>query len=257
MDLGALTGLLRAETDAVAAVTPADVDVPTCPGWTLVDLFHHLGSVHRFQLAQIDSADPSTLQPPPGVEAPSDPEDLVDWLVDGADAVADRLEELGPDHLTSSWSGPVPTTFWARRAAHETAVHRWDAEAAVTSPAAFAPDQAADIVDELFEVFLPRRLRRRPWAEPPSTIHLHATDLPVVRDASGRDDSGSAPGGEWLVRVGGGSIEVEHSHAKGDVALRGRASDLALVMFGRIPTSRLEVFGDATIIDRWHAEVRL
>jgi uncharacterized protein (TIGR03083 family) len=244
VQLRAFTDLLRREADAMGAVVPADIDVPTCPGWTLVDLYHHLGSVHRWQLAQIETADPSVLQAPPKVELPSDPEDLVDWLVDGADLVADRLETLGADHLTSSWAGPVPATFWARRAAHETAVHRWDAEAAVTSPAPFTAEQGADIVDELFEVFVPRRLERHPWPAPPATIHLHATDA-----AEGT--------GEWMVRVDGGSIEVEHAHGKGDVAVRGPASDLALVMFGRIPVSRLEVFGDAAVIDRWHATVRL
>lgn len=241
MQFRALIDLLRREADAMSAVVPADIDVPTCPGWTLFDLYHHLGSVHRWQLAQIDTADPSELQPPPKVDLPTDPDDLVDWLVDGVDVLADRLESLGPDHLTSSWFGPEPATFWARRAAHETAVHRWDAEAAVTSPASFEPEQGVDIVDELFEVFVPRRIERHPWPDPAASIHLHATDVD----------------GEWLVAVDGSSLSVERVHGKGDVAVRGPASDLALVMFGRIPLARLEVFGDAAVVDRWHTAVRL
>jgi uncharacterized protein (TIGR03083 family) len=245
VQFGALIDAIRREGDALGAVVPADIDVPTCPGWTLVDLYHHLGSVHRWQLAQVDAPDPSELQPPPKVEPPTDPEDLVDWLLDGVDQLADRLEVVGPEHPTASWFGPRPAAFWARRAAHETAVHRWDAEAAVTSPRPFEPAQGVDILDELFEVFVPRRLDRQPWPDPPATLHLHATD--VEGDV----------GGEWMVRLAGSAVEVEHAHGKGDVAVRGPASDLALVMFGRLPIARLEVFGDPGLIDRWHAAVKL
>ncbi|WP_195210426.1 maleylpyruvate isomerase family mycothiol-dependent enzyme [Actinomarinicola tropica] len=241
MDVEGWIEALRRDGDALVAVVPADLDVPTCPGWTLVDLYHHLGSVHRWQIAQVATTDPEALQPPPKVELPQDPDDLVDWMIDGVDELADLLEQVGPDHPTSSWFGPRPASFWARRAAHETAVHRWDAQATVTSPEAFPADHAVDIVDEMFEVFVPRRLERHPWPDPPVTIHLHATDTE----------------GEWTVALGGTDISVERAHGKGDVALRGPASDLALVMFGRIPVSRLEVFGDAAVIHRWHSSVHL
>ena len=241
MQFGALVDTFRREADALGAVVPADIDVPTCPGWTLVDLYHHLGSVHRWMVAQIDTADPAVLQPPPAVERPSDPDDLVDWLLDGADALADRLAGVGADHLTSSWFGPRPASFWARRAAHETAVHRWDAEAAVTSPQPFEPEQGVDIVDELLEVVVPRRIAREPWPDPPATIHLHATDAE----------------GEWMLHLDGPELRVERTHGKGDVAVRGAASDLALVLAGRVPVARLEVFGDAGLVDRWHAVVRI
>src|SRR5690606_32042979 len=139
--------------------------------WTLVDLDQHVGSVHRWMVAQIDTTDPAGLQPPPPVDPPTDPDELVDWLLDGAEALADRLVAVGADHASSSWCGPRPAAFWARRAAHETAVHRWDAEAAVTSPRAFEPEQAVDIVDELLEVVVPRRVARTPWPDPAATIH--------------------------------------------------------------------------------------
>ncbi|MBK5221427.1 MAG: maleylpyruvate isomerase family mycothiol-dependent enzyme [Acidimicrobiia bacterium] len=243
MEHAGLIDALRREGEAFAGVTPVDIDVPTCPGWTLIDLHRHVGSVLRFQLAQVATDDPDLFQRAPEEPEP-DLEDLADWVLDGVDAVADRLAAIGPDHPTSSWFGPRPAVFWARRAAHEIAMHRWDAEASITSPRPLDRAQAGDIIDELFEVIVPRRLERHPWSDPAATVHLHATD-----EVDGE--------GEWMIRVEGPTIDVAHAHGKGDIAARGSASDLALMIFGRIPLARLEVFGDATVIDRWHTSIRI
>ncbi len=40
-------------------------------------------------------------------------------------------------------------------------------------------------------------------------------------------------------------------HAKGDVAIRAPASHLLLFLYGRAGASGAEVFGDASILDRW------
>ena len=46
--------------------------------------------------------------------------------------------------------------------------------------------------------------------------------------------------------LGPDGISFEHGHAKGDVALRGTASDLLLWAWNRVPVDdRFEVFGDA------------
>jgi uncharacterized protein (TIGR03083 family) len=233
---------IRRDGERFARVTPADIDVPTCPGWTLVDLYHHLGSVHRWQIAQIEAAGSDELQPAPPVDLLTDPDDLVDWLLDGIEQLTDRLVEIGPDTLTPTIAfGPLPAVFWSRRAAHETAVHRWDAQAAVASPEPLGTELAVDGVDELFEVFVPRRLARTPWPGEPATIHLHATDAD----------------GEWMIGLDGSDVSVSHEHGKGDVAVRASASDLVLVLAGRLPVSRTETFGDTAVIDRWHATVNI
>lgn len=237
---------IRRDGDRVARVVPADIDVPTCPGWTLFDLYHHLGSVHRWQVAQLDADDASRLQPAPAVDLPTDPDDLVDWFLDGVDVLAERLTAVGPTAEVPTWFGPRPAMFWARRAAHETAIHRWDAQAAVASPEPIDAALAVDGVDELLENVVPRRLAKDPWPAPAATIHLHATDEVVGDDE-----------GEWMIELDGGEVSVRHEHGKGDVAIRASASDLVLVLAGRLPHSRLESFGDATVIDRWHATVHL
>jgi transcription-repair coupling factor (superfamily II helicase) len=56
--------------------------------------------------------------------------------------------------------------------------------------------------------------------------------------------------------LGSDGVRVTREHAKGDVAARGTISDLALLMTGRLPPARLEVFGDTVHLDRWFRAVR-
>lgn len=67
------------------------------------------------------------------------------------------------------------------------------------------------------------------------TYHFHRTDGP----------------GEWLVRFMPEGPVVTREHAKGDVAVRGIASDLFLFLWRRLPADRLEVFGDADLLSRY------
>ena len=52
------------------------------------------------------------------------------------------------------------------------------------------------------------------------------------------------------MRFVGDSAVITREHAKGDVAVRGGASDLLLFLWHRIPADRLEVFGDPALLDR-------
>src|SRR2546425_837176 len=73
------------------------------------------------------------------------------------------------------------------------------------------------------------------------TIHLHPTDTD----------------GELLITCRGDSWDVTNEHAKGSVAARGPAEDLYLFVWGRAPMSKLEVFGDGSILDRWTTQVQI
>jgi hypothetical protein len=52
-----------------------------------------------------------------------------------------------------------------------------------------------------------------------------------------------------------GETSSEHSHGKGDVALRGSASSLYLWCLNRIPLDDLEVFGDHAVAHQWRSDV--
>ena len=73
-------------------------------------------------------------------------------------SAADFLSELhrrDSDQRCWTWYPEDQTAgFWARRMAHETVIHRWDAEHSFQQPTPIATEVAADAIDELLVVFL-------------------------------------------------------------------------------------------------------
>ena len=57
--------------------------------------------------------------------------------------------------------------------------------------------------------------------------------------------------GEWFMTYKQDQIEWERSHTKGDVAARGPASDLYLLLWSRLPPASLDVIGDGSLLERW------
>lgn len=143
--------------------------VPACPGWTLQDLFGHLGSMERWASEVVLEGkfieEPS---PPPEGAAP--------WFLEGADAFLATMAAL--DHDTPCWNfGPPPRRagFWLRRQAHEHAIHLIDACQASDLEAPFlAADFMLDGIDEVLTMFAPRqlRLKRMPYPEKAVTFQV-------------------------------------------------------------------------------------
>jgi len=135
-----------------------------------------------------------------------------------------------------SWTPVATSGFWARRQAHETSIHRYDAQLAAGRPEPLDGALAADGIDELFEMVpsWPWGGRVRGGGE---TVHVHCTD---------RD-------GEWLLRLVPDGIVVAREHAKADVAVRGAASDVLLFLYGRAGREVLEVFGDVELLAHFRA----
>jgi hypothetical protein len=70
-------------------------------------------------------------------------------------------------------------------------------------------------------------------------LHFHATD-----DALGDD-------GAWRATRTAAGVTWEHAHGQSDVAVRGPAADLLLVLNRRWSPTRLEVHGDAGLFEHW------
>lgn len=229
--------LLSALADAgraFGAVPPdaAGRPVAGCPGWDVEALAGHAGRVVRWGAANAaGGGEPvrwrDVAGPPEGAAA-------IAWVADGAAEAVDRLAGLDVDLPAWTWAGPGTAGWWRRRLAHELVVHAWDAQGAVGEPDPIPAALAVDGLDELLGVFLPR-VDDQP--DDGATVHLHATDAE----------------GEWLVTFGAGGPTIAHEHAKGDAAVRGRAEDLLLASWGRVPVDRLEVFGRAELYDRIRA----
>jgi len=137
-------------------------------------------------------------------------------------------------------AAPSPLAFWARRQAHETAIHRVDAEQAAGRAApgngvSFEPAFAADGVDELVMGFLARSIKRGNWAAPGGSLAIRA-------------DDGTAGGADWLIAGGQDAPGVSRSTGRADCEVTGPASELYLMLWNRGPADRLQVTGDPGIL---------
>ena len=222
--------------DAGQVAGPA-APVPSCPEWTVADLLGHIGLVHRWATASCDRPPDAEYvrSSQSGIEIPDDVSARPAWIRYGAAALLDALGSHPADAPCFTWAPPHTVGFWQRRMAHETAMHRVDAQLAAGAAEPIEPALASDGIDEWLGI-----VGRRPWIDEQisgtgETIHLHCTDVE----------------GEWLLRLASSGFEVERVHAKGDVAVRGEASDLLCWMHGRSPLDPLEVHGDGAVLDRW------
>ena len=195
MDVSEHVRQLRSDGERFAsALEEANLEsvVPTCPDWTVRDLAVHLGSVHRWATAYVrDGLD----VPDADLEATAGPRPsdggLTEWFRDGVGALASGLRDAPAD--LSCWTfldAPSPRAFWARRQAHETAIHRVDLEGVAGPVGAFPPAFAADGIDELLFRFLGRP-GRAPRVAAPVTLRLEAVDVAEGMERRADDASGS------------------------------------------------------------------
>lgn len=212
--------------------------VPSCPSWMVVDLLGHLTQVYGFWNAIVRERRTS----PEGLALPDRPADaaLLDAFCEQHAALLGTLRDTDPTQVMWSWSPTGMSVGWlVRRMAHETAVHRWDADGAAGSVTPIDPPLASDGIDEYLAEFLP-------WAAADAapvggTVHLHCTDTP----------------GEWLVVPAGDGFTVTREHAKGDCAIRGAASDLLLALWRRVPLTAVDVIGDGEVAARFVAHTSM
>ncbi len=231
---------------ATAAAGNLDVKVPTCPQWRVAELVAHLGEVHAFWADLVERR--QTVPPDrEGYRAPApNALMLLEWFLVGAERLAELLEERDPTEPVWTWHPPDQTVGWVRRRVlHETAMHRWDVQAAVgesvTEP--FAADVAADGIDEYLTVFLPSTAtgRRAAFEGPHGLIAVEARDW----DAGWRVQLGFE--GPVVVEGKRGSAANDVSHSA-DAVLRGPVAELLLVLWRRRSVRDVEVTGEAALV---------
>lgn len=225
--------------DAGAAAS-LDAPVESCPGWSMADLVWHLCRAHDFWHAVVADrlADWTAYTEP---ERPADG-DLIAFYRNGLTAVHEVLTATESTIEIWTWSADKTAGFVIRRLAHETAVHRWDAEHAAGRSNDIEAELASDGIDEFLTHFLGDA---RAEAEPVGgSVHIHCQDV----------------AGEWTLRpvdtdAPGTGFDVTREHAKGDCAIRGSASDILLALWRRIPLTAgtLNFAGDQAMAERFIA----
>ena len=216
--------------------------VPTCPDWTVTDLLRHLSGVHRWATTYLTADNPN---PPtdeaqaPLFEAP-DGDALFAHFRQGHAALVAAARDCPP--YRRSWTfleAPSALAFWSRRQAHETAVHRFDAEAAAGWPSDCDPVFAADGIDELICGFQARP-RGRLRSDPSVALGVQATD--VIDSA-------------WTLRIGPQSRSATRTLDRADCVLRGPAADLYRLLWNRVELhdTAVETSGDDAVLELWRA----
>lgn len=194
-------------------------------------LVKHTGRVHRLwgTIAERQLDDREKVGEIPIPEADGD---LVDWFREGVEWLADLLWHAEPGTHVWTWSKRKDIGFVQRRMAHETAIHRWDAQSAVGWEDPIEQLLAVDGIDEMFDTFVPAQ--RSPITGVGETILLFESDS----DA------------EWPLRLTRAGLELALDTDGADVEARGTASDLLLMLWGRVSPDDLEVVGDAALLRR-------
>lgn len=228
-----------------AAARDPHADVPGCPGWTVDKLVGHVGRIHTWAAQVVRSRTTEPISSRLFPEGPDDAFELrVRWGRERHAELLAALRDLGEDDplwvfLPQSHVGRG--AFWLRRQAQELMLHRWDAQQATGDAQPLDPELAADGIDELLTLFAGPAASYTTKVSSDATMHVHCTD---------RD-------GEWLVRFTPDGLDVTREHAKGDIALRGPASSLHLLLWNRADPPDVEVFGDASLLQRWHEHIRV
>jgi uncharacterized protein (TIGR03083 family) len=232
---------LRADGPAFRAVI-AEADptapVPSCPDWTVADLTAHLSQIYSWVARQV-SRGVSSAPDRTRVDEPM-PEPSVAVFDERFDALINLLDSIDPEMPAWNWA-PVAkkAVFWHRRMAHETAIHRWDAEFAIGRAEPLETKLAADGVGEVLDTWLPAGRGHCPPARH-GVVALYASDLQQEWHVRLRENGGVA-----LLDTG----TILDDETPDRAAAGGTASDLQLVLWGRLTFDNLELQGDGSLFD--------
>lgn len=222
---------------AAALLAGPEAPVPTCPEWTVHDLITHIGRVHSWVIKCLN-ATPDADSPRPD-QQPEEWNELLAWWDDNLLTMTGRMRELTTDTPVWTFSDTEKTAaFWPRRQAHETAIHRLDAEHSAhheVPTLLFDSEFAADGIDEFVHRMLPRQLARGRKIEVTGRLLLHAADA----------------GRAWELKLSeGGPVEVSPVHDSAideDATVAGTADAIYRALWGR--PSHAVVSGDRALLD--------
>ncbi|RZS44622.1 uncharacterized protein (TIGR03083 family) [Herbihabitans rhizosphaerae] len=229
---------------AAAVAAGPDTQVPTCPKWTVQRLIAHVGRVHGWTYNALRT-EPGT-QPDPAPTPPEAWDDVLTWWDELRAAFVAELVERGPDAPAAVFVPGAPQTsgWWARRQAHEVAIHRLDAEHAKQGGGAptdvptllFDPVFAADGVDELLGMIV--GVKREPVTRSGKVV-WHAAD----------------GGRTWEARLREGHpLEigpVEDSGVDADLTIAGTADAVYRAVWRRPSTAVIK--GDTSLLELFPA----
>jgi uncharacterized protein (TIGR03083 family) len=244
METTAYLDHVRADAARLSEVARLDLDVPVpcCLGWTVRDLVQHVGTVYRHKALIVEEG---WIEPQDRTISPPD-DGVVEWFDRCTEHLVEVLGEHDPSEPVWTWYEHDRTVgFWYRRMAHESLIHRIDAEQALRLESNIDEDLATDGIDEILTVMM---------AGAPAWASCEFGDR-VARI--------EVPGRSWTVRLGTFSgtsptsgveyvdeptLEVVGPHAVFQAVVSGSAGSVDQWMWGRATARSLTIQGDRSIV---------
>jgi uncharacterized protein (TIGR03083 family) len=212
---------------ADAAESRLDAPVPTCPGWSVSDVVRHVAQVYEHKIACTELQRNPDPWPP---EWPAD-RDPVEWFRDAHARLMSMFHaHVATDTSATWWPDDQTVGFWARRMAHETAIHGADVQLA-KGPTVTPLDQelAVDGIEEILTIML-----EGDWAEAPSPASSGQRVAVLGADRS------------WVVTLEPTTIDVtEVSPDDASATVGGDPSTVDLWLWGRATDDAIETSGEA------------
>jgi uncharacterized protein (TIGR03083 family) len=227
-----------------------DATVPPCSPWRVKDLLRHTGYVHRWAARHVTECPDQIIDGPSEEEilrGGADDAGLLAWFRDGHAALVRTLATADPAvECATFMATPSPLAFWARRQAHETAIHRADAESAAGATPGYESEFAADGVDELIMGFGLRRTYQPGSTSDGTRLRMGATDT----------------GDAWLIEAVEGRLQPQRDpdgSAEAGCTISGPASGLYLYLWNRADAARagVTITGDPGLLSGWQSSVRV
>jgi uncharacterized protein (TIGR03083 family) len=202
------------------------VPVPTCPGWTLLQLLRHVGRGDRWAAQIIADRADASLDPRLVREGkpPADVTGAIRWLSQSPLTLLAAVDAIGLGSEVSTFVGPRAAAWWVRRRLHEATIHRADAAIALGAPYQLPAELAADGISEWLERLADEQALGQPPALPAgASLELRATDHDLTE--STWTVLGNPTGVQWTAGRPGSA----------DLTLSGPATDLLLALVRRRP----------------------
>jgi uncharacterized protein (TIGR03083 family) len=217
------------------AIFSADLGtpVPTCPGWSLLQLLRHVGRGDRWAAHIVNTRSDGDLDPRtvPDGRPPDSLEGASAWLQASPRMVIEAVASVGPNASAGTFLGPRPAAWWIRRRLHEATVHRADATLAIGERYDLSPELAVDGIEEwLDRLSTELQTADKPALSDTETIGLSATDIGVTWSIVGLPN-----GIRW-------SRSLPDSPAQ--VSLAGPATDVFLALVRRRAAGEADVILD-------------
>lgn len=238
--------LSSVEANAVGIIEAARRDplapTPQCPGWTVGHVAVHVGRAFRWMEGMVRERAQGPVMPAPNETAHDRlAPDLVPWFQESLELFLATMRKTDLEEPVWTWSGEDRASFWMRLQAHETAIHRTDAQSAFGPPQPVDAELARDAIDGLLTWFVPR-------VRAMSLLPCRGTVMRFeVTDGEGR----------WQLRIDDTQAVPEERGEEADVIVCGAVSDLLLYLWQRTGLEHLKVIGEREPAERYRELIPL